>query len=118
MSDNRVEFRALDHVPDTLAAFEQEFAQSPASFLLESSVVIEGFSRFTFMGDSQGRWAEVLRYQQQSASVEVRRLEGTQHEPAEDFLDWLSARLAAQYTLPCRTAVRLQPRLCRSWATT
>ncbi|MDU9403025.1 aminodeoxychorismate synthase component I [Pseudomonas sp. zfem004] len=100
MSDNRVEFRALDHVPDTLAAFEQEFAQSPACFLLESSVVIEGFSRFTFMGDSQGRWAEVLRYQQQSASVEVRRLEGTQHEPAEDFLEWLSARLAAQHT-PC-----------------
>ncbi|QJQ22836.1 aminodeoxychorismate synthase component I [Pseudomonas sp. SK] len=97
---NRVEFRAFDHVPDTLAAFEQEFAPSPARFLLESSVVIPGFSRFTFMGDSQGRWAEVLRYKQESASVEIRRMEGTVQEPAEDFLAWLGEHMLAQRT-PC-----------------
>lgn len=100
MNDNRVAYRAFDHVPDTLAAFEQEFAQSPARFLLESSVVIPGFSRFTFMGDSQGRWAEVLSYKQASASVEICRAQDTVQAPTEDFLAWLGERMRTQHT-PC-----------------
>ncbi|WP_095149066.1 aminodeoxychorismate synthase component I [Pseudomonas sp. Irchel s3a18] len=100
MTVNRVEFRTLNHAPDTLTAFDLEFAGSPARFLLESSVVLPGFSRFTFMGDSHGRWTEVLRYKQDTASLETQHDDQTVQHQTADFLSWLGTRMAAQHS-PC-----------------
>lgn len=62
MSQFQVEVRALDVCPDTLRTFTEEFLAAPNKFFLESSVVRNGFSRFSFMGDCAGRWGETITY--------------------------------------------------------
>lgn len=58
----RVFTRELANVPDAETAFTVLYGQSAKAFWLDSSAVIEGRSRFSFMGDDAGPRAETLSY--------------------------------------------------------
>src|SRR3990167_8343936 len=80
MTTFQVEVRALECNPDPLRVFRSEFLASPRHFFLESSVVKPGFSRFSFMGDSHGRWAETITYDKSSRSACIERSDGVTRE--------------------------------------
>lgn len=93
MSEFQIEVVALDLFPDPLSVFRSEFLSSPNKFFLESSVVREGFSRFSFMGDSAGRHGEVLTYDAVARRVTIVRGEDRETVDIERFFDFLDARL-------------------------
>lgn len=62
MTDYDVLTETIDCRPDPLQVYKHFFAASESSFLLESSVVIPGCSRFSFAGDSSGRFEEFMKY--------------------------------------------------------
>lgn len=91
----RAEWRAIDACPDPLDVFDTLFGDSRNAFLLESSVVRPGFSRFSFVGDAGAPGAEVLRYDLVSRAVEIETAEGTSSAVVPNFFDFFAARIAA-----------------------
>jgi para-aminobenzoate synthetase len=86
----RVHVRRLTTFPDAQAAYQELFAAAPHSFWLDSSAVIDGLSRFSFLGDGTGPHAEYLTYSVADGIVTVYRT-GREperiHEPFFDYLD-------------------------------
>ena len=93
MTTFQVEVRALECNPDPLRVFRSEFLASSRHFFLESSVVKPGFSRFSFMGDSHGRWAETITYDKSSRSACIERSDGFTREATPDFFQLMASRL-------------------------
>ncbi|WP_323119081.1 aminodeoxychorismate synthase component I [Burkholderia alba] len=91
----RAEWRAVDACPDPLDVFDALFGKSRNAFLLESSVVRDGFSRFSFVGDAHAPGAEVLRYDLATRCVEVETDAGMSSGIAPSFFDYLADRIAA-----------------------
>lgn len=58
----RVLSRRIAGFVDSESAFDRLFAASPEAFWLDSARVIEGYSRYSFMGDASGPHAKVLLY--------------------------------------------------------
>ncbi|MGW3339367.1 aminodeoxychorismate synthase component I [Streptomyces sp. NPDC001009] len=58
--------------PDTEAAYRALFAGDAHSFWLDSGAVIEGLSRFSFLGDGRGPLAEYVSYRVSDGGVTVR----------------------------------------------
>ncbi|WP_177154270.1 aminodeoxychorismate synthase component I [Actinosynnema pretiosum] len=87
----RVRHRELDHEVDTAAAFTALFAESAHSFWLDSSLVEEGLSRFSFLGAPQGPDGEVLVYDVDEG-LRVHAGESSRDEPGTVF-DALRERL-------------------------
>ncbi|MGG1948159.1 aminodeoxychorismate synthase component I [Trinickia sp. NRRL B-1857] len=87
---------------DAAALFERVFAPGGASFLFESSLVVPGFSRFTFMGDAHGRYGERITYDVPTRTATVHAQGGARAERVESIFDFLEGRLA-QRTLTCPT---------------
>lgn len=92
----RAEWRAVDACPDPLGVFDSLFGESPDAFLLESSVVREGFSRWSFVGDAGGPGAEVLRYDVATRRLDVSTAAGETSEVVSNFFDCLAARIASR----------------------
>ncbi|MGQ7935490.1 aminodeoxychorismate synthase component I [Paraburkholderia sp. D1E] len=94
MSFFQVQVRVLNDCPDALATFERLFAHSSSRFLLESSVVVPGFSRFSFMGDAHGPLGEQITYdvRTQEATIEQNGFTKTVRVPS--LFDLLKANLA------------------------
>ncbi|WP_414444524.1 aminodeoxychorismate synthase component I [Burkholderia sp. 22PA0106] len=91
----QIQCRALDICPDALHAFGRVFPSSKSRFLFESSVVVPGFSRFTFMGDAHGPLGETVTYDLAARSVTIERAGGTEVAQVDSLFDWLKARLDA-----------------------
>lgn len=91
----RAEWRAIDTCPDPLDVFDVLFGESRNAFLLESSVVRDGFSRFSFFGDAGAPGAEVLRYDLATRKVEVETASGTSSGTVPNFFDFLADRIAS-----------------------
>lgn len=89
----RVHVRKLDVCPDPESTYRTLFAGHPHSFWLDSSAVIQGLSRFSFMGDGGGPLAEYVTYRAADRTVTVRRSDGRQHEVEQPFFDYLDDQL-------------------------
>lgn len=66
-----VHARCLDSYPDPQDAFLQMFANSNASFWLDSSYPDPQRARFSFMGDDAGPNAQLISYRSRSRQLEV-----------------------------------------------
>jgi para-aminobenzoate synthetase len=89
----RVHDRRLAMLPDGEVAYRELFSGSPHSFWLDSSAVIDGLSRFSFMGDGTGPLAEYVTYRAADATVTVRRSHGADESVAESFFEYLEGQL-------------------------
>jgi len=94
----QVEVRALDVCPDALRIFKQAFLAAPSKFFLESSVVRSGFSRFSFMGDSAGRWGESITYYSGNRRAIIERQGERETLETSSIFDLLNARLARAHS--------------------
>ncbi|MFE3637039.1 aminodeoxychorismate synthase component I [Streptomyces sp. NPDC059168] len=91
-----VHVRKLDTEPDTESAYRELFAGSSHSFWLDSGNVIEGLSRFSFLGDADGPLAEHVGYRVSDGYVTITRpgRPDGEGEPVEQgFFDYLDEQL-------------------------
>ena len=58
----QIQFKVIELLPNPLDVFRLHFLESSSKFFLESSIVKDGFSRFSFMGDSAGPHGETIVY--------------------------------------------------------
>jgi len=86
---HRIHVRRLSVLPDAEAAYRELFPGCEHRFWLDSSAVIQGLSRFTFMGDGSGPLAEYVSYDVSDGVVTVRRgdEELRVEQPLFDYLD-------------------------------
>jgi para-aminobenzoate synthetase len=68
-----VHVRRIAALPDAEAAFDELFSDGAHRFWLDSSAVIPGLSRFSFMGDGSGPLAEYVTFDVTEGVVDVRR---------------------------------------------
>jgi para-aminobenzoate synthetase len=91
-----VHVRRVETLPDTEAAYRTLFAGGSHGFWLDSSNVIDGLSRFSFLGNGEGPLAEYVTYRVTDGFVTVQ----TPSRPGRDgeivaqgFFDYLDAQL-------------------------
>ena len=75
------------------AAFTALFSETTPSFWLDSSLVADGLSRFSFMGDASGPHAEYVSYRLRDRKVVVTGRDDSVEERIA-FLDYLERELA------------------------
>jgi len=85
--------RRLDICPDAQAVFAASYGRSPSAFWLDSSLIVPGLSRFSFMGDSSGPYSFKVLYDTHSGTVTVadssgiRRIENNVFEYLREFIE-------------------------------
>ncbi len=85
--------RRLDICPDAQAVFAGSYGRSPSAFWLDSSLIVPGLSRFSFMGDSSGPYSFKVLYDTHSGTVTVadssgiRRIENNVFEYLREFIE-------------------------------
>ena len=80
-------------IADAETAYRELFAGSGPSFWLDSSLVTEGLSRFSFMGDASGPLAEYLTYRVSDGAVTVSTRRGLERIE-QRFFDYLEEQLS------------------------
>ncbi|PPK65667.1 aminodeoxychorismate synthase component I [Actinokineospora auranticolor] len=88
-SGYQVHVRKVSALPDTEALFRDLYASGKHPFWLDSSSVIGGLSRFSFLGDGSGPLAEYLSYRLATGTVTVESATGTStvESPFFEYLD-------------------------------
>ena len=86
----------LDVHPEALTAYSSLFAGGEQGFWLDSSSVVDGLSRFSFMGNGDGPLAEQVTYSVADGEVVVRRADGTAERVRQQFFDYLDDQLRAR----------------------
>ncbi|MCG8927653.1 aminodeoxychorismate synthase component I [Lentzea sp. CC55] len=89
----QVHVRKVAALPDTEALFRKLFAGGSRPFWLDSSSVVDGLSRFSYMGDASGPLAEYLSYRISENTVTVEK-NGTTTEVESPFFAYLDEQLA------------------------
>jgi para-aminobenzoate synthetase len=85
--------RRLDICPDAQAVFAATYGRSPSAFWLDSSLVVPGLSRFSFMGDGSGPYSFRVLYDTHSGTVTVadsstsRRIRRSVFEYLREFIE-------------------------------
>ena len=87
-----VQVATVRGVPDPETAYAELFAGNAHSFWLDSSLVSEGLSRFSFMGDGSGPLAEYVTYRVADGAVIVADRNGCQRVE-QRFFDYLEEQL-------------------------
>jgi para-aminobenzoate synthetase len=95
-SPYRVHVRTVDVLPDTEAVYRERFAGRPHSFWLDSGAVIDGLSRFSFLGDGAGRLAEYVTYRIRDGAMRVERAGRPDDWEPGSIFDYLERELAAR----------------------
>jgi para-aminobenzoate synthetase len=93
----RVQVRTVAYEPDTEAAYRELFHGDEHGFWLDSGAVIEGLSRFSFLGDGSGPLSEYVTYRVADGAVTVRgpaRSGGTEEIVEQRFFDYVDEQLA------------------------
>ncbi|RSS80769.1 aminodeoxychorismate synthase component I [Streptomyces sp. WAC06614] len=90
----RVHVEKLGLLPDAETVYRELFAGNDHGFWLDSSSVIEGLSRFSFMGDGTGPLSEYLTYQVLERTVRVHRPGGRDELVAQSVFTYLEDQLA------------------------
>jgi para-aminobenzoate synthetase len=80
-------------MPDAETAYRELFAGSGPSFWLDSSLVTEGLSRFSFMGDASGPLAEYVTYRVSDGAITVSTRSGLE-QIEQRFFDYLEEQLS------------------------
>ncbi|WP_405456597.1 aminodeoxychorismate synthase component I [Streptomyces sp. NBC_00101] len=91
-----VHVRRLDIEPDTEAAYRALFADDDHGFWLDSGIVLDGLSRFSFLGDGSGPLAEHVAHRVADGHVTVRtpgRPDSDGEIVAQGFFDYLDEQL-------------------------
>jgi para-aminobenzoate synthetase len=88
----QVRVRTVPGLPDAEAAYRELFADGEHSFWLDSSSVIDGLSRFSYLGDGTGPLAEYLTYRTAEQTVTVQRRGGVE-QIRQPFFDYLAEQL-------------------------
>ncbi|WP_320069079.1 aminodeoxychorismate synthase component I [Micromonospora sp. RTGN7] len=91
--------RELPFVPDPVAAYRDLFAAGPHGFWLDSGQVVEGLSRFSYLGNGAGPLAEYLTYRVDGEEL-TRSRGGTAHRERGGFFDHLEGQLRARAVPP------------------
>jgi para-aminobenzoate synthetase len=86
----------LDIHPEALTAYTSLFAGGDQGFWLDSSSVVDGLSRFSFMGNGDGPLAEHVTYSVADGEVVVRRADGSAEGVRQQFFDYLDDQLRAR----------------------
>ncbi|QOV36090.1 aminodeoxychorismate synthase component I [Streptomyces ferrugineus] len=89
----RLHTRRIAGAVDTEAAFTRLYASSPRAFWLDSSLVEEGRSRFSFLGDDSGPLAEFVRYDVDAGRCEIERAGRPPRKVAASVFDYLKRQL-------------------------
>ncbi len=87
-----VRSRRLPFALDCEAAFAALYAHSNTAFWLDSSLVAENLSRFSFLGDASGYIAQVIIYRAAEHKIIVRRHNAT-HIHSGDIFSYLRGRV-------------------------
>jgi para-aminobenzoate synthetase len=93
----RVHVRRVPVAPDAEAAFQELFSDDAHRFWLDSSTVIPGLSRFSFMGDGSGPLAEYVTFDVAEGVVDVHRA-GERFSVRRPFLEYLDEELRRRAT--------------------
>ncbi|MGP3732435.1 aminodeoxychorismate synthase component I [Streptomyces sp. GDS52] len=91
-----VHVRTVGTRPDTEAAYRELFAGGSHGFWLDSSRVIEGLSRFSFLGNGGGPLAEYVTYRSSDGFVTVEtpgRPDRDDEIVEQGFFDYLDAQV-------------------------
>lgn len=97
----QVHARELSEVPDSEPAFEALFAAEPCAFWLDSSQLVPGLSRFSFLGGMGGPLAELVTYEVGTHEITIRGQGGTKVRRHDGTVfDYLERELAARH-VPC-----------------
>lgn len=89
----RVESRVIERWVNPQEAFQRLYADAEHAFWLDSSAVIPGRSRFSFMGDASGPEGAALLYRSADRSLTVRTRAGTKTQQIASLLAELRERL-------------------------
>jgi para-aminobenzoate synthetase len=89
----RVHVRKLEILTGAEVAYRELFANNEHSFWLDSSAVIDGLSRFSFMGDGSGPLAEYITYRVAEGAVTVARPHGEDERVEQMFFEYLENQL-------------------------
>jgi para-aminobenzoate synthetase len=89
----RLHTRRIAGAVDTEAAFTRMYGASPRAFWLDSSLVEQGLSRFSFFGDGSGPLAEFVRYDVVSGRCEIERAGRPPRKVAASVFDYLRRQL-------------------------
>ncbi|MGW1625290.1 aminodeoxychorismate synthase component I [Streptomyces sp. NPDC002172] len=92
----RLHTRQIAGAVDTEAAFTRLFAASPRAFWLDSSLVEEGRSRFSFLGDDSGPLAEFVRYDVTAGRCAVERAGRPPRKVSASVFDYLKRQLSSR----------------------
>ncbi|MCF3961008.1 aminodeoxychorismate synthase component I [Streptomyces fuscigenes] len=93
----RVHVRTVPCEPDTEAAYRELFHGDEHGFWLDSGAVVEGLSRFSFLGNGSGPLAEYVTYRVGDGAVTVRgsaRSGGAEEIVEQRFFDYVEEQLA------------------------
>jgi para-aminobenzoate synthetase len=93
----RVHVRRVAARPDAEAAYKTLFSDHAHRFWLDSSAVIPGLSRFSFMGDGSGPLAEYVTYDVAQGTVDVHG-PGGRKRVRRPFFEYLDAELRRRAT--------------------
>ncbi len=88
-----VHVRRVAALPDTEALFRKLFSGGSHPFWLDSSSVVDGLSRFSYMGDASGPLAEYLSYRVSENTVTIEK-NGTTSQVESPFFAYLDEQLA------------------------
>ncbi|WP_432133490.1 aminodeoxychorismate synthase component I [Streptomyces sp. bgisy154] len=94
-----VHVRRVDVEPDTETAYRTLFDGGTHGFWLDSGAVIEGLSRFSFLGDGRGPLAEYVSYRVSDGGVTVRSpgRDGDEGEIVEQgFFEYLDRQIRSR----------------------
>ncbi|MEV7736700.1 aminodeoxychorismate synthase component I [Streptomyces sp. NPDC088921] len=92
----RLHTRRIAGAVDTEAAFTRMYAASRRAFWLDSALVEDGRSRFSFFGDDSGPLAEFVRYDVESGRCEVERAGRPTRKVAASVFDYLGRQLTSR----------------------
>ncbi|MFJ9565428.1 aminodeoxychorismate synthase component I [Streptomyces fuscichromogenes] len=92
----RLHTRQVAGAIDTEAAFGRLFAASPRAFWLDSSLVEQGRSRFSFLGDDSGPLAEFVRYDVTAGRCVVERAGRPARKVSASVFDYLKRQLSSR----------------------
>ncbi|MFF4251232.1 aminodeoxychorismate synthase component I [Streptomyces sp. NPDC001663] len=89
----RLHTRRIAGAVDAEAAFTRMYGASRRAFWLDSALVEEGLSRFSFFGDDRGPLAEFVRYDVDSGRCEIERAGRPPRKVAASVFDYLRRQL-------------------------
>jgi len=96
----RLHVLRVDALPDTAVVFDALYADAEHSFWLDSSAVIDGVSRFSFMGCADGPLAEVLTHDVEQGLLTVQRAGRPDEVARTTFLEYLDRQVRARAVTP------------------